>query len=125
MINYRSVPRSKDRQVHPRGGKISVAPDERKRLKDAREAKGWNQRDLADRIGVAPATISNLETGRHPQVNITVYADLHRALFGSAPAEARLDDVIKRIVDGATKLSAAEAKAVAELIETLAKQSQR
>lgn len=48
------------------------------KLKQIRERKGLSQRDLADRSGVAQATISNLEKGR-PARFVTMRA-LARAL---------------------------------------------
>jgi putative transcriptional regulator len=33
------------------------------RLRDAREAKGWTQADLAERIGVSRKTINTIENG--------------------------------------------------------------
>ena len=33
------------------------------RVKEARNAKGWNQPELAERMGVSIQTIGNIETG--------------------------------------------------------------
>ena len=35
-------------------------------IRDAREARRWTQRVLADKVGVEPQTISNLERGMYP-----------------------------------------------------------
>lgn len=59
---------------------ISISPDERKRLRVAREELGLRQDVLAKRIGVSPATISNVESGRSRQVRRPVYAAIVRAL---------------------------------------------
>ena len=36
------------------------------RIRAARSAKGWSQRELADRLGTSESTISNLEREQHP-----------------------------------------------------------
>jgi ribosome-binding protein aMBF1 (putative translation factor) len=48
------------RQVHPKGPLRTVDDTVRKRVRDALDRKGWDQKDLADKIDVVPATITNL-----------------------------------------------------------------
>lgn len=52
--------RSNGRQVHPRGALRTVDDVIRQQVKDALADKGWEQKDLADKLGVVPATITNL-----------------------------------------------------------------
>lgn len=111
--------RNKGRQDHPKGGKISVGTDERQKFKKARIAHGWTQPDLALKSGVNQATISNLETGRHPQVAKEAYARIYYALFKSEPATED-DATFRAIVAGAANLDETRQKAVAQLIESLA-----
>jgi transcriptional regulator with XRE-family HTH domain len=72
------------------------------RLRDERQARGYSLRHLADRLGVSPSLISQIETGRaRPSVS-TLYAiaaelgvSLDELLFldadrGAAPADPRL-----------------------------------
>ena len=43
-----------------------MAIDTPNRIKELREARGWTQRELADRAAVTDQTISNLERGQQP-----------------------------------------------------------
>jgi transcriptional regulator with XRE-family HTH domain len=67
-----------------------------KRLKAAREAKGWNRLDLATRADVAPSTVSNLEREQSARPDPVVALALALALgyesvaglLGEGPAAA-------------------------------------
>lgn len=52
--------RSNGRQVHPKGPLRTVDDTLRRRVREALETKGWDQKDLADELEVARATITNL-----------------------------------------------------------------
>lgn len=125
MMRSPQMPRTKGpaKQVHPSGQLISVGPEERERLKARRIELEMHQDEIAARVGVAPATISNLETGRSKQVKKVVYAKIYRALYGAAPSvEATAidkDEAYRRIVEGALELNEGEQAAVAALIEKL------
>lgn len=68
------------RQEGPKGPKMSITTDLRARVKAARDAAKLTQRELADLIGTTAATISNVETGRHPQITRAVFDGLQRRL---------------------------------------------
>jgi len=42
----------------------ALPADLRRSLKDAREKRGWSQRDLASRLGIAQRHISGIESGK-------------------------------------------------------------
>lgn len=50
------------------------------RIKQARERKGWSQRELARQAGVRHAIISELETGKKTDTVGTILKRLARAL---------------------------------------------
>ncbi len=52
--------RSTGRQEHPKGPLRTVDNTVRERVREALRAKGWEQKDLADKLDVVPATITNL-----------------------------------------------------------------
>lgn len=52
--------RSTGRQVHPKGPLRFVDDQLRQRVRSALAAKGWDQKDLADKLDVVPASITNL-----------------------------------------------------------------
>ena len=43
------------------GGHIGLAEELRNRLREAREAKGWTQAELAARVGVSRKTVNTVE----------------------------------------------------------------
>ena len=103
---------------------ITVGKAERQRFRERREELGLKQKDLGDRVGTTAATISNLETGRHPQIDKKLYARIKRALFRSTTSAAgaeETDDYWRTIVDGAMDLDAQAMKAVAALVQSLKK----
>ena len=115
---------TKGRQEHPEGGVMSVGSLERQQIRERREKLGMRQEDLAAKVGVVAATISNLEGGRSKQVKRVVYAAVIRALKiaeGTATSSDSIEDNYRRIVDGASHLNEAALAAVAALIETLRK----
>lgn len=102
---------------------ISVGPEERARLKAQRIKLELRQEDLAMRVGVTPATISNLEGTRSKQIKKTVYAKIYRVLFGRRDANETIavdkDAAFREIVEGALDLDETKQRAVAELIKNL------
>jgi putative transcriptional regulator len=65
------------------------------RLKEVREARELTQLELAQRVGVRQATISDLETGRAKTLRLTLLDALCNAL-GAEPAELIEYDAPKR-----------------------------
>jgi transcriptional regulator with XRE-family HTH domain len=104
---------------HPDGPLISLTAKERADLKAKREAKGFTTRELAARAGTTQGTISNVETGRHPQVRRGVYARIRRALRDQSPAAADADHVFKEIVEDAVDLTPEQLVLVRGLVKTV------
>lgn len=105
---------------------VTVGPDERRQLKEIREKLGLRQQDLATKIGAAPATISNMETGRHPQMRKVVYARLRRALKLASEGIVEVagdDENYIAIVTGALDLDEQQQRAVRALIDSLRKKT--
>lgn len=114
--------KTKGRQVHPRGEKMSVSPEERERFKKRRLEKGWDQYDLADKSGLTQGAISGFESGRSKQVYKVVYARIYRALFGpSEEIVAAEPDTWLRIVEGSVDLDEDQRRAVLAMVEQLTK----
>lgn len=49
---------------------MSLDPALGERIRSAREARGWNQQDLAAALGVAKRTVGNWERGRAPKQHV-------------------------------------------------------
>jgi transcriptional regulator with XRE-family HTH domain len=88
----------------PGGAVIDVTPEERRRFKELRLAKGFTQPQLAARIGVSDGTISNIETGRSGQVKRAAYLAAMALLQSGAEVEPARDERIKQILDKLMKL---------------------
>jgi transcriptional regulator with XRE-family HTH domain len=67
-------------------------------IREAREKRGWSQKDLADRAGVSQVAIAKIESGatmhskflpRIAQILALDLADLDHTLQGAAPGEGR------------------------------------
>lgn len=102
------------------GDLIALDKDERGRIRDRRKELGLTQPQLATAIDVAPATISNLESGRSRQVRRSVYADVVRHLFGKQdPAAHASEDLYKQLVEGLAAMTDADRSIVAGLITSL------
>ena len=115
--------RAKEERPRPAGALITLDAVERKRLRDRRISKGWDQKDVAKRIGVTAPTISNIETGRHPQIRKAVYADLLRVLFRSQDTEtnAASDAAFRSIVEDLVDLDLDQQLAVQAIVKTVKK----
>lgn len=98
-----------------------VGPEERERIKKRRLELGWMQKELAAKAGCSYATISNLETGRHPQIKRDVYAGIYKALkLGNADAQHSFNEESwHAIVQGSLEISDEDRKLVASMIEQL------
>lgn len=109
---------------HPKGSLVTVSDDERKKCRALREKRGWRQEDIAERIGVTPATISNFESGRSRQIRKAVYAKLKRALRVVEDSPAQLDEDFVQLVDDLVELDPNDQSVVAALIDSLKKRRQ-
>lgn len=72
-------PRSNGRQIHPRGPLLTVDDAVRNRVRKALDERGWEQKDLAAKLSVAPATITNLLKPGPPR-QIKYLTELYRVL---------------------------------------------
>lgn len=119
MLN---MAKANGRQTKPTGEKITVSPAERAAMKKRRLEIEWKQGDLADRLNVSQATISNLESGRHPQLYKSVYAEAKRVLkIGNAKDAPEDTERFNRVVDKFLQLSTQHQAAVEQLIDSLLK----
>jgi len=100
-------PRDTGRQSHPEGELKTVDDLLKERIRAALQAKGWQRQELADKISVKPATITNLLKPGPPRqirylpklLEVLGIADqLQEVIEGwpELPAEAR--DVIAALV---------------------------
>lgn len=108
---------------------VTLAPEERAAIKKARLGRDWEQKDLARRVGVSPATISNLEGTRSKQVRLVLLVKIRRVLSLDAEAAAIADDkgdlARARIYEAALGLDARQLDLAAQMIEELAAKSRK
>jgi transcriptional regulator with XRE-family HTH domain len=112
---------SRGRQPNPGGAKITVGSDERAAIKKERERRGWRQEDLAAKIGVSPGTISNVESGRHPQMNRVKYAKLRAVLFHGREDIDEDEDGMRSLIDDLASMSAAQRALIREVVRSMRK----
>lgn len=99
---------------------ITPSNEERREVHRLRKKREWTQEQLADKAGCSPGTISNIETGRHPQVAQVVFVEVMRVLKGVAADEADgTNERFKRVVDKFQKLERRDQVAVEGMIDTL------
>ncbi len=99
---------------------MTVTPEERAEIRRLRKDKDLSQEEVAEKIGASPATISNVETGRHPQMAAVLYARLMKLLkFGELDNEAEAR--FKKLVGYFPALDAAQQEALVATAETFAK----
>lgn len=103
----------------PDGPVVDVTPEEREEIKRLRKSKGLTQEQLAAKIGVSNGTISNLETGRHAQVHLSVLVEVRRYLGAKDTDELDSGDRHKKVMDGYLKLDGRGQAAVEALIDSL------
>jgi transcriptional regulator with XRE-family HTH domain len=111
--------KTRGRIPQPKGGKITVGPEERVRLKDLRETKGLKQGELAAKIGVTQGTISNLESGRHPQMARDKYAALIRVLGADSESMSN-EEAYRRLMNAGSVLSGDQLATAVTIVEALA-----
>lgn len=110
---------SKGKQPRPEGALITIDADERVRLRELRKKRGWQQGELAKRIGVTPSTISNIETGRYPQVRKSVYAALLRALRSTGAPDTTAEElaVFRELVDNLVDLGVDQQRQIIAIVQ--------
>ncbi len=107
---------SKGRQEHPTGPLETVDDDWKQDVRDEMTKRGWDQKDLAEKISVSEASITNMFKPGKRQIR---FKGRIAALFGWADP-AQMQDVLRRIQRAASKVSVEEAKNVASILESLA-----
>lgn len=73
-------------------------------VRDARNAKGWTQDELADRVDVHTSTISHIERAKHKPERNGLLEKLEDALEVDLSAEAMaghamVDEVVRKLTD--------------------------
>lgn len=116
-------PAGEREKLHPEGPLVSVSREKRRQWKLRREELKLTQRKLAALVGVTSGTISNLETGRHPQVRRNVYASLERKLshVESVPEAVSNDNVYRELVENTFDMSDEELAIVLAVAKTVKK----
>jgi len=89
--------RSKGRQEHPTGPLETVDDDWKARVRAAMAEMDppWDQKDLADKVGVSKAAITNLFKPGPRQIRFK--AKVHKEL--GWPDSKRMDDAFRRIAE--------------------------
>lgn len=119
--------KSTGRLTQPKGSVVLVGADERERIRKKRLELGWQQKELAAKVGCSYATISNLETGRHPQINRGVYAKIYKALKLGDMTEQQAfnEESWHAIVTGSLEITDDDRRVVAALIDQLKQRKTR
>jgi transcriptional regulator with XRE-family HTH domain len=110
--------KSQPRPDRRTGEKITVGPEERAFFKEQREKKGFDQKELGKKVGASQATISNLESGRHPQVTKATYAKLVQ-LLGKSAVTPNAEQMFHEIVGDLAGVPESSLHAVRELVRAL------
>lgn len=110
--------KARPRLNQPTGGVVSVGPEERAWFKKQREAKKLGQAELGKKVGASQGTISNLESGKHPQINKSVYDGLIRVL-GRADSIPNIQDVQREIAHEMADAPESALVAARELLRAL------
>src|SRR4051812_14408799 len=104
-------------QVHPTGPLDTVEEPWKDQVRAEMKKRGWDQKDLAGKIPVSPASITNMFKPGPRQIR---YKRRIEELFGWEDS-SKLGQVLERIKPHWPQLSLENAEKVAGLIESLAK----
>jgi transcriptional regulator with XRE-family HTH domain len=114
--------RSEERQVHPVGERFSVDDEWKRDVRAELERRDMTQADLAGKIDVTPATITNLLKPGRSQSRIV--ARIHKVFGWTDPAIAAVasakSGTQKRIDRGLQLLDERDLETIAALVESLA-----
>jgi len=130
VVYYLRIRRRRSRQLELYGVVMSVSSDESPfpgRLKDARDARGLSQLDLAQKSGLQPSAISHFETGgRKPSFdNLQLLADVLEVstdyLLGRTVSMAPGTDRPNQFFSDFHRLSATNQEVARSLVKTLIK----
>ncbi len=104
----------------PKEEVITPSNEERLEFRLRRKKLGLTQQDVATKLGLTAASISNVETGRSRQIEKTFYARLRRLLHMGVKAEGE-DQTYRVLVDAAIDLDEREMQIATAMIETIKK----
>ncbi len=106
----------RERHDHPSGPLETVDEIWKARVRAAMDELGWDQKDLATKCSVSPASITNLFKPGPRQIRFK--SAVHRAL--KWPDANKLDDGLRRISDNWRHLSEAQRDAILALVDSVA-----
>lgn len=109
-------PRSKGRQVHPTGPLDTVDDSWKSDVRAEMKKRGWTQRDLAEKIPVSPASITNMFKPGPRQIRFKRRIE---ELCGWV-SNARIEAVLRRVASKFPRLSVEQAELVDQLVDSLA-----
>lgn len=103
------------------GPVIDLTPEDRAEFRRLRKSKKLTQEQLADKIHVSTATISNIETGRSDQPRRAVYLEALRFLKDAKaePVNENRSARFKRVMDKYMQLDEGSEKVVEATIDAM------
>lgn len=104
---------------------MTLDKTERARLRKLREDRDLGQKEVADKIGVTQATISNIENGKHTgQVKKSVYAKLiryYKTKPGMSEPTAEQEAAFKALIEEVGDLTPDQYVAIRAVVKTITK----
>lgn len=108
--------RTRGRQVHPTGPLDTVDDPWKDDVRAVMERRGWTQKDLAEKIPVSPASITNMFKPGPRQIRFKARIE---ELCGWA-VNAKIEEVLRRVHHKMKRLTPENADLVERMIDQLA-----